>query len=770
VKKLQRSIEVCIVLKAVERPTVPYSLIGPLVPQPIKRPAGFPGSSNTSKEYQIVDLNTSLMDLSYSSAWQLGKLLAISDSTFSAALMRFRSLVYNKAADAARKDEANMQDAQTTLQNMVSDVKATVEMSKGDVPRPQRLVITPQTSLPPRLDHPSMIGRMRFFMRKELSQLAKAKDTIYSDLLLDKPNNNDWVTIHNWVFEKMYLSDIPAHYLIPDPSFLPVESMRFFHIDNTWLDCLLDGALSVANHLDRDDDMIRTIIKETLNAYLRFKPLDLKTGKETILPQIPICGFILRSQIVKVMPDLKIDVQWNSQMPDEKEHKRHEVCRYTQLDDQTVMALFDRPFEELSSIYLKQPAHQQNFSIGASLVPGTKHLVVQLTHLYTDKAPDGRWDPLTTGQPDDKITQTWYNFDPESRMVNITRLAKDINGILNKSDNQPAAPGVYKDKVPNSCEVAMELNNPSYFFQIPAGNPNGGNEMLTSKGATQRQIYTAPVKDPTQGQDPNDPEGGTTDGPDNKNQPDTKPGPGGQPKDRPPLTIPVKSPVRPTRMSNKQLPLTQASPSNHVAALQLFTRFSLVVYPDYKGPPKPLADGRFDANDFVPTTHDTLCDLIFSIHRIQASTYNLKELIIEIPHTGIYKDSHVRDAEALIREDYDGLGVRMLNTQRFVPFLNRTDTVLQVRLVPRAARQNFVITINDKRTENLSFRLAEPVIADIKNKTKTPVGGFKHMIDRGQVTVNMYEKYATNAGDAIIDSGGATVIKRDESIPDPVGG
>src|SRR5947207_6914849 len=40
--------------------------------------ADWPFSSNTSKEFQILDTATGVMDLSYSSAWQLGKTLAIS--------------------------------------------------------------------------------------------------------------------------------------------------------------------------------------------------------------------------------------------------------------------------------------------------------------------------------------------------------------------------------------------------------------------------------------------------------------------------------------------------------------------------------------------------------------------------------------------------------------------------------------------------------------------------------------------------------------------
>ena len=103
------------------------------------------------------------------------------------------------------------------------------------------------------------------------------------------------------ISEKLYLTDIPAHVLFPDPSFIPEESLRFFHIDDIWMDCLIDGALSVANHLERDDDAIREEIKQAYNAYLSDASLPN-------LPQIPGYGFILRSAIIKVMPDIRITV------------------------------------------------------------------------------------------------------------------------------------------------------------------------------------------------------------------------------------------------------------------------------------------------------------------------------------------------------------------------------------------------------------------------------------------------------------------------------
>src|SRR3569833_1313173 len=41
------------------------------------------------------------------------------------------------------------------------------------------------------------------------------------------------------------LIGVPFNYLVPDSRLLPVESIRFFYLDRSWTDRLVDGAISV---------------------------------------------------------------------------------------------------------------------------------------------------------------------------------------------------------------------------------------------------------------------------------------------------------------------------------------------------------------------------------------------------------------------------------------------------------------------------------------------------------------------------------------------
>jgi len=52
--------------------------------------------------------------------------------------------------------------------------------------------------------------------------------------------------VGRWLARLCLLHDLPFNALVPDARMLPAESVRFFVIDQNWLDSLVDGALSVA--------------------------------------------------------------------------------------------------------------------------------------------------------------------------------------------------------------------------------------------------------------------------------------------------------------------------------------------------------------------------------------------------------------------------------------------------------------------------------------------------------------------------------------------
>jgi len=717
---------------------------GPLVPLPM--PPGtapdkpWPAAldlvdcSNTSQSYQILDPETGLLDLSYSSAWQTGKLLAISDTVFNSALMRFRSAVHNSATSQTNMSLNGMVSKRKLFESLQKAIDITQQKSGGQTSAPERFrpANMRQGEASTKSSTPTAMETWRTAVSGVTRSNTLAENAVFDEFNLSGPNNSDWVIVHNWLSEKLLLGGITPQYLLPDPSFLLAESLRFFYIDDFWLDCFLDGALSVANHLDSDDDSVRREIKTMYNEYLR-TPV---TDSGGIKPQIPCYGFIIRSILIKAMPDLRITVSWKT--PD---NGRHPVCRWTRWDDQTLMALLDRMPQELDRITITQPQHQKRFSLGASIDSDTSSppkitVSFPLRQLYTEDTtdPPPADKPWPLLQENDAMTTPWLN--KTTRGLEITKMAVDINQALRKDAVH------YTDQTPNSVELGFELNDNCYFFDI-LPDPNG---MPPIPAPRDRQLYvrTPPPVQPAQALSAA-PAAIITPSPASK-----QPQPAGltplatNPLPRPPHGELKIQPWPQSSLSHGPTPAVHAPVS---AAATLQARFDLQVFADYKGPPKRFPQDKYDANDYLAAQNIYFYDLVFSIRKklvAQVSQYQLLKIVIDIPVASTPPDTHT---EALLTPTYDGEGVRMLANQRFVPFLFNDDPgqPLHVELVPRSANDDYAIILNDRKTTELGFRLAEANISPVVVSTLVDIDGERQRQPRGKVSITMTEYYSTPA-------------------------
>ncbi len=110
---------------------------------------------------------------------------------------------------------------------------------------------------------------------------------------------------------KVVLYDVPFNNLVPSAQMLPVESIRFFYLDQNWIDCLLDGALSVGIQSSRDS-LFHQLMRDPLH-----RVVDAAVGevRNTLLgispPTAPapagvMAGFVLRSAVVAGWPGLEV--------------------------------------------------------------------------------------------------------------------------------------------------------------------------------------------------------------------------------------------------------------------------------------------------------------------------------------------------------------------------------------------------------------------------------------------------------------------------------
>lgn len=191
---------------------------GPLVAAPTPTvPAAdgksWPTLSMTGKDYQIFDSNVGMMDLTYSSAWSLGRIAAISDSTFNAALLRFRSLIHKKAASHTRMLTNGIPRSKEVLARVADSLDKAAEIDPRTFSGPvQRHTPASTDPVAPALNHPSVAPvfarAVRHFIDK-FTSVADGKE-IYNDYNLDSAANSDWELIHSWLSDCLYLKKIPG--------------------------------------------------------------------------------------------------------------------------------------------------------------------------------------------------------------------------------------------------------------------------------------------------------------------------------------------------------------------------------------------------------------------------------------------------------------------------------------------------------------------------------------------------------------------------------
>jgi hypothetical protein len=766
---------------------------GPLCPGTVSWPpsrnalkanseSDWPVCSNYGTDYQILDKDLGLMDLSYSLAWQLGKTLAIADRNFSGALMRFRSVVHEKARDLANRQHAQMtQTSADVAARAISASRRLMAAARTNQVQPVKFAVRDAAIPPPLPKDPAGLQVFQDKVKEIATLLTTGKDSKpYNEFNVSQ--SADWPIIARWISDKLYLGGIPAHYLFVDPSHLPMESLRMFHIDASWLDCLIDGALSTANHLERDDDFVRRVIKQCYNNYLTTPIVD---GKHA--PQIPKFGFVIRSSVIKAFPDLRVRIEYKEKVTD----GRAPICRLTNIDPTTLLCLLDRKPEDIAYIRLSQPPHQQRFSLGDAL--DGKTLEFEFSKLYTNQASldahikdnqvkkDAGWNSfdtvtyLKTAMDVDKV----YNWN--TRVFNIEAVAGKINNLLNSgflddTDGKiPPAIKHYDDQIMTSVPMALQLNDPVYFLNLPGPTDhlsvqeprqlwNGPGTSTSPSADGSSQTQTTPATPATQPK----PRTSATMTDQNKAVLPTPHLPQPKPKTVPSTSSPSQSKSKALIAASASSPISK--PVNKTAApipnpprlsrpiptlpkphvnitnpaqirvmssnANLSSHYAISVFPSFSATRFPT---RKNPTSTIPTQYPYLIDLIFSVRRTTPANTSLAnaltEIVINIPMNPLPTklDSNHLPIEPLF-ETYDGPGARMLSNLRYNVLLSRSPGQLQARIVPRG---NLTVPIASHKTDEMSFVLSECWISDIGTPFRRSVPGDPKTVVTGLGVVNV---------------------------------
>ena len=251
----------------------------------------------------IVDKASGILDVSYAAAWELGRLQALSSPAFVKGLRFFV------------EGRQNREDFATEITEFLKDHRSSfTEPVAGD------------------------------------SQLEQIK---IADELVE------------WIARLVLLYPVPFHYLVPHQSLLPSESLRFFHLDDNWVDALVDGAFSIAvRTVDNKRKEVRTELQATLSRIVYQHRLRLQ-GKnpewepsETFMG-IPKSGFLLRSRLVTGWPGVEVTAKTTAK----EDPNLPLILRFDQIADGVLFCLARGFIDEVT---FREPREGLTFGVGTN--------------------------------------------------------------------------------------------------------------------------------------------------------------------------------------------------------------------------------------------------------------------------------------------------------------------------------------------------------------------------------------------------------------------
>ncbi len=167
-----------------------------------------------------------------------------------------------------------------------------------------------------------------------------------------------------WIARLVLLYPVPFHYLVPHQALLPPESLRFFHLDDNWVNALVEGAFSIAIRSLADTGKVsRSDLQAALSKIVYQHRLRLQGKHPTSNPSesymsIPKSGFLLRSSIVTDWPGVEVTAETSA------EH--HEVIpKILRLEQIADGVLFCLARGSLSEVTFREPREGITFGVNS---------------------------------------------------------------------------------------------------------------------------------------------------------------------------------------------------------------------------------------------------------------------------------------------------------------------------------------------------------------------------------------------------------------------
>lgn len=332
---------------------------GPLVPKPTTLFAA-QSAFLSSAAATIFDKTNGLFDLTYATAWQAGQAIALSDKIFSQAVFRFRKhghQITDLIAERSAHDPAasiaqllsrspHTQKLVQFMQNSPEKAFAVLHAGANQAGHP---MVQPTTTGNPQSTAPTTPLSIESLMAN-----PELQDTL-ADELKEELN-----IMGTWLADLHELRKVPFNHLVADERMLEKETLRFFYVDNNWIELLCNGALSVGTHSTRDTEYISLMkgaIRGAVNDELqkRWRKIDgmdftPANGRDAF--DLPVTGLLIRSALIAGWPGLVIKAFQNGTML--------KNIRMETLSPNVLLCLF---LGVPDSLVISEPQHSLRFGV-----------------------------------------------------------------------------------------------------------------------------------------------------------------------------------------------------------------------------------------------------------------------------------------------------------------------------------------------------------------------------------------------------------------------
>jgi hypothetical protein len=345
---------------------------GPFAPYAVTRTVNVP--INSSDAVCFYDPTTGMMDASCSAAFELGRLMALHNGSFATGLYNWKRVTQRDTIDRLEYELTTGQPApsgvvsqavrQARETNLAASLSTGLAGLGGIKPVAAQAPNGHAAAAPARVAAPALAAKApHTAMRQALrdpARVAAVQSARIANLAAPSSAPDSADQLWAWMGDLALLKGVPFHYLVPDPSMLPTESIRFFQVDTSWLDALLDGAFSLGRSTEADQANDQAFLAAVrTRAYFHaatarrrrrgVKMADPTPDAPTLLR--PASGFLMRSMAVTQWPGLEV-LAGGPNGP-------ATILRMEKM--QTILfCLFDQPIE---TVIIQQPSEGLHFGL-----------------------------------------------------------------------------------------------------------------------------------------------------------------------------------------------------------------------------------------------------------------------------------------------------------------------------------------------------------------------------------------------------------------------